>query len=186
MKMKKNDAIELLPYRAEWSKLAKQEIKKLHAIFPAQHLIDIQHVGSTAIPGIYSKPIIDIQIAVDSLIAIKQIAINNLKELGYEYWADNPDKERLFFVKGRPPFGERRSHHLHIVEPASHHWEDKILFRDYLLSHPETAREYEKLKIHLANQHTHDRETYTEAKTKFIKDTLKKAKIYFTNKKLLK
>ena len=179
----KNDSIELVPHQTEWLNLAEQEIKKLRDVMPVQHILDIQHVGSTAIPGIYSKPIIDIQIAVDSLIAIKQVAITTLKNMGYEYWADNPDKERMFFVKGMPPFGEKRTHHVHIVEPASHHWQDKIQFRDYLLAHPEAAQEYEKLKLQLANYHTHDREKYTDAKTQFINDILKKVNTHFTDKK---
>lgn len=172
----KNDSIELVPYNPEWSKLAELEIKKLRALLPENHILDIQHVGSTAIPGIYAKPVIDIQIAVDSLVAIKQIAINNLKSSGYVYWYDNPDQERMFFVKGMPPFGDKRTHHVHIVEPASRHWQEKIQFRNYLLSHPEAAQEYEKLKMQLANQHIYDREKYTDAKTKFVNDILYKSK----------
>lgn len=84
--------------------MAKIEIKKLYEILPSKHIVDIQHVGSTAIPDILSKPIIDIQIAVDSLDAIKQIAIDKLKTLDYVYWDNNPDTERMFFVKGMPPY----------------------------------------------------------------------------------
>jgi len=172
----KSDQIALVPYNPQWPDMAKIEIKRLYEILPIKHILDIQHVGSTAIPGILSKPIIDIQIAVDSLSAIEQIAIDKLKTLDYVDWEDNPDKERMFFVKGMPPYGEKRTHHLHIVEPASKHWQDKINFRDYLRIHPETASEYEKLKIKLAKQYTYDRELYTEAKTKFINDVLNKAK----------
>ena len=150
---------------------------------PENHILDIQHVGSTAIPGIHAKPIIDIQIAVDSLVAIKQTAIDMLKTLGYEYWHDNPDTERMFFVKGMPPFGDKRTHHVHIVEPASRHWQGKIQFRDYLLSHPEAALEYEKVKIELANQHAYDREKYTDTKTRFVNDILQKASKNLTKKK---
>ena len=125
----KNDAIELSDYNKEWPRIAEQEIKNLYDILPKQHVIDIQHVGSTAIPGMSAKPVIDIQIAVDSLSAMKQIAIKALKEIGYEYWDKNPDLERLFFAKGMPPFGEKRTHHVHIVEPSSRHWREKILLR---------------------------------------------------------
>src|SRR5579862_9138067 len=131
-----NDSIELVPYDNQWPKMAAQEIKKLQEILPANHIIDIQHVGSTAIPGMLAKPIIDIQIAVDSLHSIKKIAIDALKTLGYEYWYENPDPERMFFVKGMPPFGEKRTHHIHIVELGSKHWKNKILFRDYLNNNP--------------------------------------------------
>ena len=171
----RNDSIELVAYDNQWPHLAEFEIKILRDVLPKKHIIDIQHVGSTAIPGMLAKPIIDIQIAVDSLYAIKNIAIEALKTLGYEYWHDNPDTERMFFVKGMPPFGEKRTHHVHIVEPSSKHWKGKILFRDYLISHPLVMREYEELKKNLATQHTYDREQYTDAKTKFINDVLFKA-----------
>lgn len=123
----KNDAIALSAHNQEWPRIAELEIKKLYSILPTQHIIDIQHVGSTAIPNMSAKPVIDIQIAVDSLNAIKPIAIKALKELGYEYWDNNPDPDRLFFAKGMPPFGEKRTHHVHIVEPSSRHWREKIL-----------------------------------------------------------
>lgn len=167
-----NDGIELVPYDTQWPEMAKTEIKILCAALPLSTILDIQHVGSTAIPGTLAKPIIDIQIAVESLPAIKQIAIETLKALGYQYWAENPDPERMFFVKGMPPFGERRTHHVHIVEPTSKHWQGKIRFRDYLIAHPEVTREYEELKKKLAAQYTQDREKYTEAKSDFVNRVL--------------
>lgn len=172
----KADSIELVAYNIRWPKMAELEINRLRETLPKSNILDIQHVGSTAIPGIQAKPIIDIQIAVESLNAIKQIAIDALKKLGYVYWYENPDPGRMFFVKGMPPFGKKRSHHVHIVEPTSKHWQEKILFRDYLRSHPDVAREYENLKIALAEQHNYNREEYTNAKTQFINDILQKAK----------
>lgn len=172
----KNDDVTLSPYDPLWSDMAKIEIKKLYEILPNKQILDIQHVGSTAIPGILSKPIIDIQIAVDSLSVIKKIAIEKLKTLDYVYWDDNPDTERMFFVKGMPPYGEKRTHHIHIFEPDSKHWQNKIMFRDYLLAHAEAAHEYETLKIKLARKYLYDREQYTEAKTTFVNDILNKAK----------
>ncbi len=171
----KNDAIELVSYDGQWSILAEAEINRLRGILPKEHVIDMQHVGSTAIPGMLAKPIIDIQIAVDSLSAIKENVIENLKVGDYVYWADNPDKERMFFVKGMPPFGEKRTHHLHIVEPQSKHWLSKLLFRDYLIAHPISAKEYQQLKINLAEQYKNDREKYTSEKTDFINKILEKA-----------
>ena len=75
-----------------------------------------------------------------------------------------------------PPFGDKRTHHVHIVEPSSKHWKEKILFRDYLIPHPNQAREYEILKMKLANEYRYDREQYTNEKAKFINGILKKAK----------
>lgn len=71
-----------------------------------------------------------------------------------------------------PRFGERRTHHVHIVEPSSKHWLGKIRFRDYLIAHPEVAREYEAMKKQLAEQYTHDREKYTEEKSDFVNKIL--------------
>lgn len=171
----KLDSIELVNYQNEWPNIAAHEIVFLKSVLPMQHILDIQHVGSTAIPGMIAKPIIDIQIAVDSLSAIKPLAIDILQAHQYVYWAENPDPERMFFVKGMPPFGKKRTHHVHIYEPTCRHWREKILFRDYLIAHPETAQEYMALKKILAQKHTFDREKYTAAKTDFINAILAKA-----------
>ncbi|MFI4955757.1 MAG: GrpB family protein [Gammaproteobacteria bacterium] len=169
------DRIELVAYNLDWPKMAADEMAHLKQLLPPEHLIDIQHVGSTAIPGMLAKPIIDIQIAVDSLTTVKQLAISVLEADGYQYWYDNPNQERMFFVKGMPPFGEKRTHHVHICEPTYREWPAKILFRDYLIAHSEKAKEYAALKIMLSKQHTEDREKYTEAKTQFIESVLKMA-----------
>lgn len=171
----KKDVVDLVSYNPEWPNLAETEIVKILEILPNEPIIDIQHVGSTAIPGMLAKPIIDIQIAVDSLEKIKESAISILENAGYVYWYGNPDKERMFFVKGMPPFGERRTHHVHIVEHDSKHWRNKLLFRDYLRTHPAIAQEYIKLKIKLAQEHAYDRERYTDEKTDFINHVLELA-----------
>lgn len=170
------DHVEIVPYNQEWPHQAQDEIDKVRVALPKNCVIDIQHVGSTAIPGLSAKPIIDIHVAGRSLDEMKVIAVPALQKLGYEYWADNPDPERMFFVRGIPPFGEKRTHHIHIFEPTSKHWEGKIVFRDYLISHPEVAKEYEQLKIELAQQHTFDREQYTDAKGEFVKKILELAR----------
>ncbi len=110
----------------------------------------------------------DIQITVPSLESIKLIAVPILQKLGYEYWANNPDLNRMFFVKGMPPYGEKRTHHVHMFEQNSDHWRNKLLFRDYLRLHPEVAKEYEQLKIKLAQEHLYDREKYTDKKLDFV------------------
>jgi GrpB-like predicted nucleotidyltransferase (UPF0157 family) len=172
----KNDYVDIVTYDQEWPTKAKIEIDKLKQMLPSSKIIDIQHVGSTAIPGMSAKPIIDIQIAVCSLEEMKIIAISILQKLGYEYWSENPDPERMFFVKGMPPYGKKRTHHVHIVEPTSKHWNGKIRFRDYLISHPDIAQEYQQLKIRLALQHIYDREEYTNSKGDFVNKILKLAK----------
>ncbi|MBV8801388.1 MAG: GNAT family N-acetyltransferase [Gammaproteobacteria bacterium] len=175
----KNDSTQLVPYEKQWLILAEEEIKILYNVLPKQHILDIQHVGSTAIPGMFAKPIIDIQIAVDSLPAIKQAAIDILKIQGYVYWEEDPDPEKMFFVKGMPPFGDKRTHHIHIIEPKAERWKSRILFRDYLIKHSDAAHAYQQLKIKLAAEHANNRERYTNEKTTFIKNTLIEAQKEF-------
>lgn len=170
----KKDHINIVPNNPEWPTLAKIEIEYIKSLFPKGLILDIQHVGSTAIPNISAKPIIDIQIAVNALDIAKIVAVPLLHKLGYEYWSENPDQTRMFFAKGMPPYGEKRTHHVHIVEPTSHHWRNKITFRDYLIKHPEIAQEYEVLKNNLALKYKYDREKYTDAKAEFIKNILEK------------
>ena len=172
----KKDHVNIVAYNSEWPMIASIEIKKLREVLSSSKIIDIQHVGSTATPGISAKPIVDIQIAVNSLEEMKVIAIPALQKLGYEYWYENPDPERMFFVKGMPPFGDNRTHHVHIFEQTSKHWRRKINFRDYLIAHPEIAKEYQKLKNKLAEEYTYDREAYTNAKGEFVNKILELAK----------
>ncbi|MDP1574401.1 MAG: GNAT family N-acetyltransferase [Coxiellaceae bacterium] len=172
----KKDHIEIVANDPQWPQLAKNEIERIRKILPKDLVLDIQHVGSTAIPDIAAKPILDIQIAVPSLSIAKIIAVPLLQKLGYEFWADNPDTERMFFAKGMPPYGHQRTHHIHIFELSSHHWKDKIDFRDYLLAHPESTKEYEALKNTLSKQYQFDREKYTDAKAEFVKTILSRCK----------
>ncbi|MDP1574666.1 MAG: GNAT family N-acetyltransferase [Coxiellaceae bacterium] len=170
----KKDHINIVPNNPEWPSLAKTEMKLIKSLFPNGLILDIQHVGSTAIPNISAKPIIDIQIAVNSLDIAKIVSVPLLQKLGYEYWAENPDQTRMFFAKGMPPYGDKRTHHVHIVQPSSHHWHGKIAFRDYLIKHPEAAKEYEALKNKLAVEHKFDREKYTDEKAEFVNKILSK------------
>jgi len=165
------DHIDIIAYQADWPKNAELEIERIKSSLP-NIIDDIQHVGSTAVPGLAAKPIIDIQVGVKSLETIKKYAIQELEKLDYVYWAENPDPNRLFFVKGMPPYGEQRTHHVHVVSVDSPAYRDKIIFRDYLRSHPEAAKNYSELKTRLALEFSVDREKYTEKKTDFIKTIL--------------
>lgn len=172
----KRDHVNLVPYNSEWPTLAQDEIDKLKSVFPVSTIIDIQHVGSTAISGLSAKPILDIQIAVQSLKSMKLFAVPILQKLGYEYWDNNPDPNRMFFVKGMPPYGDMRTHHVHLFEHNSDHWRNKLIFRDYLRSHADLAKEYEQLKAKLAREHLYDREKYSDEKLDFVNKVLHLAK----------
>ena len=106
--------------------------------------------------------------------------IKPLEKLGYVYWADNPDETKMFFVKGMPPYGEKRTHHAHVVEIDGEFWQRR-LFRDYLRIHSEEALRYEKLKRDLAVKFRDDREAYTEGKSDYVAEVMEKARREFDN-----
>ncbi len=168
------DEIEIVPYDPHWTALFAAEAERLRAALAPNLIIALEHFGSTAIPGMAAKPIIDILIAVPSIAEARRSFVAPLERLGYMFWAENPKTDRMFLVKGMPPYGARRTHHIHIAEPATGPWLN-FPFRDYLISHPEDAQRYAQLKRDLALLHHDDREAYTEAKTTFVEDIMIKA-----------
>lgn len=168
------DDIEIVDYDPRWPMLFDQEAKRLRATLDPSLIVGLEHFGSTAIPGLSAKPIIDILIAVRSLADAQVAFVEALRSLEYVYWADNPKKDRMFFVKGMPPFGSRRSHHVHVTEPNGEMWQ-RLAFRDYLRAHPEEAANYERLKRRLAAERQTDREAYTDAKSAYVETVMRMA-----------
>jgi GrpB-like predicted nucleotidyltransferase (UPF0157 family) len=168
------DEVEIVDYDPRWPLLFDEEAKRLRAVLDPSLIVGLEHFGSTAISGLSAKPIIDILIAVRSLAAAQATFVEALRNLDYVYWADNPKKDRMFFVKGMPPFGAKRSHHVHVTEPDGEMWR-RLAFRDYLRAHPEEAETYERLKRLLAAEHRTDREAYTDAKSAYVESVLLKA-----------
>jgi GrpB-like predicted nucleotidyltransferase (UPF0157 family) len=164
------DDVEIVPYDTAWPLLFAVEANRLRAALEPALVVGIEHFGSTAIPGLAAKPIIDILIAVTSLAQAKAMMIEPIKAVGYVYWSENPKTDRMFFVKGMPPYGVRRTHHVHITEPTGEMWQCRLAFRDYLRANPDEARRYEALKHDLAARFPSDRERYTEAKTEYVAD----------------
>jgi len=163
------DSIQIEKYSEHWPVLAQQEITNLEKLFSDfSCVMGSQHIGSTAIPGLSAKPIIDLAIGVQNLEAAK-ILIPVLKDFGYVYWDANPDTTKYFFAKGMPPFGSKRTHHIHVMEVTHHDWLVRPLFRDYLKENLETKKAYEALKLKLASEFEQDREAYTSSKTAFIR-----------------
>lgn len=133
-------------------------------------LVAMAHVGSTSVPGLAAKPVIDLLVIVRSL-ADAEDAVPELAALGYEYLGENGIPGRLFFRRGMP-----RTHHLHIVEPGHPQWPDNLEFRDYLRAHPDEAARYETLKRTLARRFRQRREDYTSGKSDYILGVLKQAR----------
>lgn len=167
--------IEITDYDPRWPGLFEVEARALRDALPEILVVSIEHIGSTAVPGLPAKPVIDILVAVRSLDEARRVAVAPLEALGYAYWAENPKPDRLFFVKGLPPKEARRAHHVHIAEPGGEVW-DRIRFRDYLRSHPDEAERYARLKRDLASTHRLDREAYTAAKGDHIAGVMAKAR----------
>ncbi|MGH2397471.1 MAG: GrpB family protein [bacterium] len=161
--------MELFPYTAEWRRLFEEEKTRLQAVI-GQYVLDIQHVGSTAIPGMIAKPIIDIGIAV-MVFEEARVCIAPIEQLGYEYRGEQGIPRRHYFVKGEP-----RTHHIHMNEIGSRDWQDQVLFRDYLIRHPERAEEHAGLKQDLARRFPTDREAYLDGKASYIDRVVRMAR----------
>ncbi len=127
----------------------------------------IEHIGSTAIPGLAAKPVIDIMAGVRSL-EVSLAALPLLEPLGYCYFSYKAEVMHWFCK----PSDEVRTHHLHLVPFRSRLWIERLAFRDHLRTHPEACDAYAVLKRQLAKRYRNDRDTYTEQKTAFIESIL--------------
>lgn len=155
----------IVEYNPRWPAMYEEERQSILTA-TGDLIVAIEHIGSTAVPGLGAKPIIDIMAAVRELVDAER-CVTPLKTIGYEYVPEYNDiiPERRYFHKGPP---EARTYHLHMVELTSDFWEQQLLFRDFLRTHPEEAQEYYRLKKGLAEKFGSDREGYTDAKTSFI------------------
>ena len=171
------DEIVLMRSDPNWRRLFESKANKLQLVLAPELRLRVEHFGSTAVPGLLAKPIIDILVGVRTLKQAMRDAVPALDAIEYSFWADTPDKTRLFFVKGLPPNGPR-THHIHMAEMDSPLWE-RLLFRDYLCKHADEAERYAKLKRTLISQFQGDREAYTEGKTDYVAEVMKKARLEF-------
>ena len=168
------DEVVIVEYNPRWPLMFEEAAAQVADVLSKDLVIRIDHIGSTAVPGFAAKPIIDVLVSVHSLIQARQVAVPALEKLGYTYWFDNPDPQRMFFVKGLPP-NSPRTHHIHIVESDSILLE-RLLFRDYLREHPDEVLCYAQLKQYLAEQFPTDREAYTSGKTEYIESVMQKVR----------
>jgi len=151
-------------YQPEWPKLFEKEANNIRAIL-GEEIIAIHHIGSTSVPGIKAKPVIDILPIVKHIHVIDQYN-KAMDDLGYEALGENGIKGRRFFKKGENP----RTHHLHIFQKdAQHEIVRHLAVRDYLKAHANTAREYGALKVSLAQKFPNDIESYCDGKDAYVK-----------------
>jgi GrpB-like predicted nucleotidyltransferase (UPF0157 family) len=168
--------VEIFDYDEEWpSKFLEEKTKIMDAI--GDTVVEVEHVGSTAVPGLCAKPIIDIIVGIRKLIDAKNCIVP-LESINYEYVPEYEASipERRYFRKG-PSEMPNDHFHLHMVEHGSDFWKRHLFFRDYLRTHPGAAREYCELKKRLAAKYGLNREAYTGAKTTFIESIVSKVKI---------
>jgi len=160
-------SIQIVDYDPAWAiDFARLRLRLLAAV--KDFAVTVEHVGSTAVPGLAAKPILDVDVVVASVSDVPT-AITRLAELGYRHQGD-------LGISGREAFASPSSapaHHLYVVVQGSEPWRNHIQFRDYLREHPESAKAYAELKRSLADRCQNDREKYTNAKTAFVEEVLR-------------
>jgi GrpB-like predicted nucleotidyltransferase (UPF0157 family)/RimJ/RimL family protein N-acetyltransferase len=165
--------VELKAHDPEWLRQFEIEAERLTAVFQP-NLVAIHHIGSTAVPGIKAKPIIDIMVVVRD---IEQVANCNqaMNQLGYIAKGENGIDGRRYFRKGSDA---HHSHHVHTFQDAHPEIARHLNFRDYLIAHPDVAQAYSRLKEELARKYESDPPLYTDSKTDFIHSVDKKAAVW--------
>jgi GrpB-like predicted nucleotidyltransferase (UPF0157 family) len=175
--------VAVVPYDPRWPTMFHEEKEHLLSCLPKALIKRIEHFGSTAVPGLAAKPIVDMLVEVNSLDEARETTPPILEVRGYDYfwrptWGDDTPPFYAWFIK-RDSQGNR-THHIHMVEAHFEHW-DRLLFRDYLIEHSQEANEYSMFKQRLSDTHKYDRVAYTKAKTDFIVQVTKIAKEYYGN-----
>ena len=168
--MRKRRKIVIVPYDPCWPAMYRAEAAQLSAIFGPE-LISIHHIGSTSIPGLSAKPIIDMMPLVRNIERVARFD-SAMIQLGYEPMGENGIPGRRYFVRG----GDlHRTHHVHTYAAGNPEVARHLDFRDYLIAHPEEAQEYTRIKQQLARQFPHDIDSYMAGKDVFIKEIIQKA-----------
>jgi|SRR5665213_1284579 len=163
------EKVKLVPHNPKWASLYDAEEEKLWSLLD-DNVVDIQHVGSTSIPGIVAKPLMSILITVKDLSSAKLWAAQLANE---DYHIREDDERHLLYAKGPD---DKRSYHLHVAPAGSEYAGITVLFRDYLRTHPAVAREYEGVKKDLAKKYADNRPEYGRNKASFIMGIVEIAK----------
>jgi GrpB-like predicted nucleotidyltransferase (UPF0157 family) len=172
-----HEHVDVQPYDPAWPKRYQEEEDLLVRSLPPDLVQRIVHIGSTAVPGLSAKPIIDLQVEVNSLDRVRREVVPIMQDLGHEYiWRPTMGESAPFYAWFiRRDAAGKRTHHVHMVEPDAAS-EDRVLFRDHLRAHAELAAKYETLKRDLAAHFPDDRTAYTKGKTEFILDVVRRAR----------
>ena len=177
MKVLAKEQFAIVPYDPQWPVRYAEVEGQLKRMLPRMLAQRITHIGSTAVPGLSAKSIIDVQVEVSSVELVKRDVVPVMEAAGYEFvWRPSMGDDAPFYAWFilRNAAGERTVH-VHMVEPGQASV-DRIIFRDHLRNHPEEAEAYEALKKDLAKRHPKDRTAYTLSKSVYIKEVLTKAR----------
>jgi GrpB-like predicted nucleotidyltransferase (UPF0157 family) len=161
--------VRLVPYDSTWPLEFAAEAERIERACAGLPL-ELEHIGSTAVPGLAAKPVIDILAGRPGNVSGERF-VAAFRQLGYEHKGAYGIPGRNYFRRGSP-----RTHHVHLVSRSSEFWRDHLLFRDYLRRHVEIAREYETIKRELAALYLQDKERYTDEKGPFVRSIVRRAK----------
>ncbi|MFW9932548.1 MAG: GrpB family protein [Candidatus Thorarchaeota archaeon] len=168
--------VKVVPYNSEWPIMFEQEKKVLQAIL-SDLLVEIHHIGSTAIPGISAKPVIDILPVVKEIVKVDEMT-KEFERYGYEGRGEFGLPGRRYFTKGK----SERTHHIHIYERGNPEVIRHLAFRDYMIAHPLEAKAYSELKEKLAKEFANDRDSYIDGKEEFVKERERRALLWRDSK----
>ncbi len=163
--------VEVVPHDLKWRDLFDVESKSVTDAL-GKNVVAVHHIGSTAIPNIYAKPVIDLLVEVKDIIQVDG-QHSAMESLGYKVMGEFGIPGRRFFRKDNHE--GVRTHHIHIFEIASAQVERHLAFRDYMLAHPEDAQKYSELKRELARRYPQNIDKYMDGKDGFIREMDKKA-----------
>ena len=165
----KRGTVKVVPYQKEWAEEFEKERSRILSV-RGDSVVAVEHIGSTSVPGLAAKPIIDIGVGIKRLKDADKL-IKPLSKIGYKFYKEF-QKQRLFVAKGTD---DSRTHYLHIMRHGGSKWKNDQIFRDYLRSHPKEVERYAKLKKRLAKKYPNDRQAYSDGKREFIDTLVEKA-----------
>jgi GrpB-like predicted nucleotidyltransferase (UPF0157 family) len=165
--------IEVVPHKPRWSELFQEAVEDLTAVFGPE-IVAAHHIGSTAIPGILAKPIVDVLLVVRDIDQVDSFN-QDMMERGYRPQGEFGIPGRRFFIKGSE---SHRTHHIHVFEESHAAVDRHLAFRDYLRAHSDEAQTYSRLKEELARRFPHDIDGYIAGKYDFIKEIERRAQAW--------
>lgn len=167
--------VEVTPYDKEWPLRYQEEVSRIEKVLKPE-VVSIHHIGSTSIPGMYAKPIIDIMIEVRDISKIDEYN-EKMIDLGYEPRGELGIPGRRYFSREQPK--DVRTHHVHMYQSGDENLIRHIAFREYMIAHPEDAATYAKLKMKLAKENRYDIDAYIAGKESYVDKMEKIATVWY-------